>query len=155
VNTAPQFEVLNVGSNGIGGTGTGSTTVNYNVETTGLSASVSSGPQTVTVTGGLFDLAKSPPVSTFVNPSTTVANLAALIGPGTISFDVLESFTTSGTSETPDASLAFGGSAPATLSLELLYTYTPTIVAAPEPVSVALLGVGLIGLSTVRSRRRT
>jgi PEP-CTERM motif len=151
--TGPQFEVLNVGNNNVGGTGVGSTTVTYSIASVGLSGSVSSGTQTVTVTSGLFDLASSTPSPSFIDPSASLTDLAALTGAGTTGFDVNQTFTTSGTTITPNASLAFGGGASANLELEVTYTFTPA--PAPEPVSIALLGSGLVGLSLVRRRRRS
>jgi hypothetical protein len=149
--TGPQFEVLNVGNNNVGGTGVGSTTVTYGIASLGLSGSVSSGTQTVTVGSAFLDLASSLPSPSFIDPSTSLTDLAALTGTGTTGFDVNQTFTTSGTSLTPNASLAFGGGASANLELEVTYTFTP----APEPVSIALLGTGLAGLSLVRRRRRS
>jgi hypothetical protein len=153
VFTGPQFEVLNLGN--VAGTGTGSTVITYTVTgpgVAGLVASASSGTQTVAVSGSFLDLASSSPALAFLNPLTTLADLAALIGPGTINFNVSEMQTTTGTTDTAGATLAFGGTASANLALAMVYTYTAADP-IPEPVSMALLGTGLIGLTAIRRRR--
>jgi hypothetical protein len=151
VFTGPQFEVLNFGS--VAGTGTGSTIAVYTATGPGissLSGSASSGTQTVTVGPAFLDLASSSPVLTFLDPSVALTDLAAVNGFGTTSFNVGESFTTSGTVETDGASLGFGGGASANIELGVVYTYEP----APEPMSIALLGAGIIGLGAARRTRR-
>jgi hypothetical protein len=150
----PQFQVLQVGT--VAGTGTGATAVTYAVSgigVAGLSASASSGLQTVSVDAGFLDLASSPPPNPiFFNPVVALSNLAALTGTGTIAFNINESETTSGTTETPGANLAFGGVASANLLLDIAYTYTP-IDPVPEPASLAVLGMGLLGLGAVKRRK--
>jgi PEP-CTERM motif len=154
----PQLEVLNVGN--ITGTGHGTTTAIYAVTGPGvssLSASISSGPQSVTVAAG--NLASSPPLSPiFFNPVVALSDLNALTGLGTVAFDIEESQTTSGTTDTIGADLLYGGSASANFLLDIAYTYTVGSIGGgdpiPEPFSLAVMGVGLLGIGVAKRRKQ-
>jgi hypothetical protein len=158
----PQLEVLNLGS--ATSTGSGTTVATYSVTgpgVSGLSASVSSGLVTVTVPGGIGNIASSPPPSPiFFNPVVALSDLAAVTGPGTVAFDVTESFTTTGTTIAPaGADLAYGGGASANFLMDVTYTYTPGVRdnggdPVPEPFSITILGVGLLGVGIVKRRRK-
>ncbi len=151
VFSQPQFEVYNYGT--IDGTGTGSTIVTYSVK--GVSASASTGLRTVTAAAG--DLASSTPKSVFSTAAYAfpTLSLAALVGPGTLFYDVSQLFTTSGTSDTPGALLAFGGTASSNYSLAMTYDYTPVDPASvPEPSAIVLFSTGVLGIGAFANKRR-
>ncbi len=147
--TGPQLEVFNIGN--VAGTGVGSTAVTYTLTGNGVNlfTVTSSGLQSVTVGGSPGDISSSTPTTTFFDVSGALGSLT-----DPILFTLNESFTISGTNETPEASLAFGGTASSNFAVSIAYDYVPA-AAVPEPMSFAMLGSGLIGLVALRRRDRS
>jgi len=76
------------------------------------------------------------------------------VGPGTASFTA--AFANGTYSGTSVPGVFFGGSAAAGGTTTITYTFTPVVVGAPEPSSIALVASGLGGFLVVRRvRRRT
>jgi hypothetical protein len=151
--TGPQLEVLNLGD--VAGTGVGSTSVTYTLSGNGanLTETASSGQQTVSVAGGFRSLNSSLPNTVGFSLGQN-SGLTGLSGSGDLAFVLNELFTSSGTTITQGASLAFGGVASSNFGLSITYDYL-AVASVPEPMSVAIFGAGLVGLAKIRRRRQS
>lgn len=117
----------------------------------------------LSATGGTADLAGSaapfpssntfPGVPTTASTSTTLTSSGALapyIGTG-VSTLVFDFNAGNGTySGTAVSGVFFGGSATANATVDVIYTYTAAI---PEPSSVILAGIGIVGVAVFGRRR--
>ncbi len=81
----------------------------------------------------------------FDQVSVDLTDLAELNGAGTLDLTLNQMFYTSGSTLTPSANLAFGGTASSNFDLTLTYD-------VPEPAGLAILGVGLLGLAIMQRR---
>ena len=155
--TQPQLEVFNFGS--AAGIGVGSEVVNYTLSGNGanLFVSESSGTQSVSVPGGFGNIDSSPAGSPmFFDSTQTLSAPTGLTGAGDLTFSLNELFTSSGSvsSTTPTAVLGFGGTASSNFGLQITYDYTAVDPSAvPEPMTLAIVSVGLIGLGMARRKR--
>jgi hypothetical protein len=145
--TQPQLELLNLGA--LAGSGSGSTAVVYTLTGPGIAGletpSLSSGIQTVSVPGGFGNISSSPAgTPQFFDVTFSISDLADYVGAGDVTLDLSELFTTS---VTPlSGTVAGGGTASANFDVQLTYD-------VPEPATLAVFGVGLVGLGLMRRRR--